>query len=301
MKLTQIDAALILRWIIKDIWKIIGLGVIFSVVAVVYALSLPNEYSSSVVTASNMAEGKRSAALGNLGGLASLAGVNIGGSSETYSPEVLQKMLTSTSILSSFAKKNDLVPEVMAIEGYSLQERAFTYNTDIFNPETRTWHRKVAYPASSTPSDSEIAHALRRNLSVTYDRATKLITVGYTSLSPEFSQELVTKLVAHLNNVVREKEVVSANNTIDYIEQTLVKTSSIEVKTALQSILEEQYKTSTLAQTRPDYALMTVEPAALPFEKSGPSRAVICLMIVVGGVGGSVLLLWTVRILRSED
>lgn len=300
MKLKNIDAALILRWIVKDIFKIIGLGVIFSVIAIVYALSLPNEYSSSITTASNMAEGKRSSALGSLGGLASLAGVNLG-SNDTYSPEVLQKMLTSTSILASFAREQDIVPELMAVESFSMEDREFEYNREIFNPESRTWVRKVAYPATVIPSDSEVAHAFRKNLSVNYDRATKLITVGYTSLSPEFSKKLVTNLVEHLNNVVRQKETVSAQTTIEHIEKVLLETNSIEVKVALQAILEEQYKKSTLAQTRSDYALMTVDPAALPFEKSGPNRATICLAIVVIGVGLSILLMWTVRIFRSDD
>ncbi len=300
MKLKSIDASLILRWIVKDIFKIIGLGVTFSVIAIVYALSLPNEYSASVVTASNMDKGNKSAGLSGLGGLASLAGVNLGGG-DTYSPEVLQKMLLSTSILASFARTYELVPEIMAVESYSLKSNSFSYKESIYDPRTGEWTRKVMYPATQEPSDSEIAHELRQKLNVTYDRATKLISVSYRSYSPEFAPRLVTSLIEHLNQQVRVKERLSTERTIQDIEKILEEANSIEVKVALQSILEEQYKKLTLARTRPEYALMTVEPAFVPFMKSGPNRAVLCLLIVFIGVAASTLLMWTVRIIKSDD
>lgn len=299
IQLKEINAVLLLQWLVRDLWKIIGFGVVFSIIAVVYALSLPNEYTSSTVTASNISQGnKASSALGGLGGFASMAGINLG-SSDTYSPEVLREMLMSTNLLASFAKEKGIVAEVAATEGYDFRQEKFIYKDDMYDAASATWVREVDYPATAEPSASEIAHEIRKKFSANYDRKTKLINVSYTSFSPAFSQQFVTEIVAYLNDYIREREMLASQSTIGYIEEILGQSSAIEVKTALQAILEEQYKQLTFAQTRPDYALMTVDPAVLPFQKSGPNRPLICLLIAGFGVVFCTLILWTVRIFRS--
>lgn len=299
IQLKEINAVLLLQWFVRDLWKIIGFGVVFSIIAVVYALSLPNEYTASTVTASNISEGnKASSALSGLGGIASMAGINFG-SSDTYSPEVLREMLMSNNLLASFAIERGIVAEVVAAEGYNFKQEKFVYNETMYDAETQTWVREVDFPATAQPSPAEIAHEIRKKFSANYDRKTKLINVSYTSFSPTFAKRFVTDIVAYLNDYIRKKEMIASQSTIGYIEEILGQSSAIEVKTALQAILEEQYKQLTFAQTRPDYALMTVDSAVLPFQKSGPNRPLICLLIAVGGVVVCTLILWTVRIFRS--
>ena len=60
--------------------KIIVITAIFAVGSVIYALSVPNQYKTTTLLAPAQSDGGGlSSALGQLGGLASLAGVSIGG------------------------------------------------------------------------------------------------------------------------------------------------------------------------------------------------------------------------------
>ena len=91
-------------------WKIVlGILVISTSVALFIALNLANQYRSEVVLIANSSDSNPSGGLGALagqfGGLASLAGVNLGGGADKtgYALEVL----TSRRFLFEFIQKHD--------------------------------------------------------------------------------------------------------------------------------------------------------------------------------------------------
>ena len=91
------DDEIDLRELFSVLWAgkkvIAAITILFAVVSVIYALSLANEYKSSVVVAPAESGGS---ALGNmagqLGGLASLAGINIGSGEKNETLEALEIM-----------------------------------------------------------------------------------------------------------------------------------------------------------------------------------------------------------------
>ena len=78
------DDEIDLRELFGVLWagkiKIIAITAVFAVASVIYALSVPNQYKATALLApAQSSGGGLSGALGQLGGLASLAGVSIGG------------------------------------------------------------------------------------------------------------------------------------------------------------------------------------------------------------------------------
>ena len=56
------------------------------------------------------------------------------------------------------------------------------------------------------------------------------------------------------------------------------------------TIIEEQTKNKMLAEASPDYVFVSVSPSMIPHEKSGPKRALICIVTtLLGGVLGVVI------------
>jgi uncharacterized protein involved in exopolysaccharide biosynthesis len=81
---TVYDDEIDLKELFSVIWAakklILAITSVFAVVSVIYALSLPNQFKASALLApAQQQSGGLSGALGDLGGLASLAGVDIGG------------------------------------------------------------------------------------------------------------------------------------------------------------------------------------------------------------------------------
>ena len=75
-------------WVGKKL--IVVITAVFAVVSVVYALSLPNEYKASAVVSPAGSGGSSLGSMaGQLGGLASLAGINIGSGESNETQEAM--------------------------------------------------------------------------------------------------------------------------------------------------------------------------------------------------------------------
>jgi uncharacterized protein involved in exopolysaccharide biosynthesis len=293
-----ITPRLIVTWFFKDFKIIVLIAAFFSIVSVFFAINLPNVYSSKAKVSSNLSDSKGvSSALSNLGGLASLAGVSLGGGG--LSPEVLKEMLASPSFLASFIKKFHIEKDIVAVKRFHPLKSEFEYDDEIYDDTNGKWVRQFKYPQTLKPSGREVVDKFKESFSVQYDRKTKLITMSFSSMSPQFSKKILEDIVVHFNYFMKSKDVSDSLLSIKYLNEQLAVAQYAEVKLALQQILEEQYKKLALAKTREEYALRYIESPMLAVKKSGPKRAIICLAIVTIGTTLSLLLWWSLRILRS--
>ena len=94
----QYDDEIDLRELFMVLWagkiKMVAITAVFAVASVIYALSVPNQYKATALLAPAQSDGGGlSGVLGQLGGLASLAGVSIGGgeSSESHIAQEIMK------------------------------------------------------------------------------------------------------------------------------------------------------------------------------------------------------------------
>jgi uncharacterized protein involved in exopolysaccharide biosynthesis len=290
---------LLLDWFINDFWKIFFISLFFAVISILYAISIPNQYSSSATVSSNMSDSKSmGGALSKFGGLASLAGISLGGGQ--LSPEVLKEMLTSKSFLASFITKYHLEIDIMAANAFSPEQDVFLYDKKIYDIDDQKWVRQFKYPQSLIPSDIELVEKFKESFSVSYARKTKLITLGFKSYSPKSSKYILINLIAYFNEYMRLNDTTNSESSIKYLKIQLEAAKYNEVKLALQQIMEEQFKKLAIAKTRKEYALRVIEAPMLAAQKSEPRRAVLCLILTFLGTFFSTLILWSVRLYRQS-
>ena len=155
----EYDDEIDLRELFGVLWsgkiKIIFITMIFAVVSVLYALSIPNQYKATALLAPAQSDGGGlSSALGQLGGLASLAGVSIGSGDITES-QIAQEIMKSWSFVETFISDNDLAVEVYAAEGWSKGSGELQINEDAYDIESGEWltedsNGNIAPPVSYT-------------------------------------------------------------------------------------------------------------------------------------------------------
>ncbi|WP_417656334.1 Wzz/FepE/Etk N-terminal domain-containing protein [Pseudidiomarina aestuarii] len=296
----KISFEIIISWFLKDFWKICIVFVLSSILAVVVALSIPNKYSSRAVLVSNLGEGKAiSGALASLGGLASMAGISLGG--DELNAEVLREIMTSDSFLAGFLRSEQLSSIVMAAEGYDVNTNEFILDDEIYDAEAGVWVREVKFPATQEPNEAELAEKFKESFSAAYERKNQLVTVSLTSYSPYFARETLTKLVDYFNLYMREQEIQKYSQSVSYLNEQLETAAVVEVRTAIQKVLEDQLKQLALASTREDYAFRVIESPMVPYQKSEPRRAVICVVIAVGLTLLFIFIFWTIRAFRGKD
>jgi uncharacterized protein involved in exopolysaccharide biosynthesis len=263
-------------------WSIIATTFLFSVVAIFYALSLPNVYKSEVTLAPAGESGGLNIP-GQLGGLAALAGVNLGGKGGDKTALALE-ILKSREFLGRFIEENDLYVPIMAAKGWDRASDKLLIDPDIYNEEAKQWVRVVEEPFKPKPSVLETIEAFEKNYAVSQDKINSMVTLSVEHVSPLLAKKLADKLVTAINADMRRRDLNEAEKSIEYLNTKIEETNLSDVKAMLFSLVEEQTKTVMLANVREEYVLKTVDSAVVMEKKSKPLRAVICILAFLFGL-----------------
>ena len=296
----QYDDEIDLRELFGVLWgnkiKIIGITAVFAVVSVIYALSVPNQYKASALLApAQQQSGGLSGALGQLGGLASLAGVSIGGG-ESSEAQVAQEIMKSWSFIEGFIADNDLAVEVYAAEGWSRESNQLKFDNDVYAVKTKTWLvENDNIGRLGPPTSWQLFEKFSEMLAVSEDKKSGLISISIEYYSPQIAKQWLDLYILSINKHMQARQVVKVSNNIEYLEAQIEKTSITEMQEVFYTIIEEQIKSQMLAEASPDYAFVAVSPSMVPEKKSQPKRALICIL---GTLLGGILSVLTVLVLR---
>ena len=273
-------------------WIIIVTTFIAAVLAVVYAISLPNIYKSDVLLApaEENTGGGMSALAGQFGGLATLAGMNLdsGGTDKTT---IALEVLQSKSFIGDFVEKNNLKATLMATKGWDRSTDTLIYNEKMYDPDSKTWLREVSAPLTPEPSLLEVHdHFIKNNLVVEQDKISGLVRVLVKHYSPSVAKDLVEKLVNSLNKTMRTKDITEAQNSIDYLNGALEDTKIADMRTVFYQLIEKQQQTKMLASVRAEYVFKVIDPAVVEEKKYEPKRPlIVVLLAILGGLIGVVI------------
>lgn len=266
-------------------WWIAVITGVFALGSVVYALSLPNIYKAEATLApTEEAQGGGLANMaGQLGGLASLAGVNLG-QSGTDKTTIAIEVLQSRAFLTNFVNKYNILAELMAVEEWS-PSSGLIYSEELYNSTTGEWVREVEPPKNSKPTSWEFVKVLLEDvLTVSKDQETGLVSLSVYHQSPKLAQQWTEWLVAEVNNHMRERDIQEARRSLEYLNNELQSTALSDMQQVFYQLIEKQTQTIMLANVRPEYIFQTLDPAVIPEQKDKPSRALICIIgALLGG------------------
>jgi LPS O-antigen subunit length determinant protein (WzzB/FepE family) len=280
------DDEIDLRELWQVIWNgkliIIGVTALFAVLSVIYALSLPNVYKSTVVLAPAESDG---GGLGGLaaqyGGLAAMAGINLGGGGSSQVDEALE-FAASWPFLETVISDNQLAPLVLAVKSWDKSSGQVIYDPNVYDLEKKQWMIEAA--AYSSWKSYE---AFKGMLQIAQDKKTGFVTISIEYVSPVLAADWVEMLVAKINAYYQDRAIADTQKNIAFLELKANETAVSEMRSVFYSLIEEQTKSLMLASLNKDYLLKTVVPAKVAEQKSEPKRTlIVVLSILLGGVAG---------------
>jgi hypothetical protein len=303
--LNQYDDEIDLRELFGVLWagkiKIIAITAVFAVASIIYALSVPNQYKATALLAPAQSDGGGlSGALGQLGGLASLAGVSLGGG-ESSEGQIAQEIMKSWSYIEGFIAENNIAVEVYAAEGWNKGSNELQINNDVYDTENDQWLTENEAGVAGPPSSWSLFKAFSGRLAVSEDQKSGLVSVSIEYYSPLIAKRWVDLYVESINRFMQQRQVDKVTRNIAYLQEQIGKTSIAEMQEVFYSIIEEQTKNKMLAEASPDYAFVAVGPSMVPEEKSQPKRALICILGTLLGCMLSVLLVLVMHYARKSD
>jgi len=287
---------------LSELWKairsgkilIVAISFIFAVASITYALSKPDIYKASILLAPTASEGGGGLAglSGQFGGLASLAGINLGGNGGDKTTLALE-IIKSRSFIEKFISKHKLLIPLMAAEKWSTNTNELLYDKDLYDVNNRKWVREVTATQTVEPSPWESFKAFSQLLSVSQDKTTSMVIIELSFFSPGIAKQWLIWLVEDLNNFIREQDQQDSKNSINYLTKQLEKTQIANMETVFYQLIEEQTKNMMLTQVNKEYVLKTVDPAQVPDRKDQPKRA---LIVVLGTMLGGMISVFIVLI-----
>jgi uncharacterized protein involved in exopolysaccharide biosynthesis len=253
-------------------WTIIGVTLLCALASVAYALMAQEWYRAETVLAPSD-EKSMPDLLGSLGGLASLAGVSIGGGGSEEPVAVLR----SREFTSKF------------IEDLSLTTVLFSRKWDAAN---QRW--KPSDPEDWPDTRDAVTYFDRYIRSVSIDKKSGMVTLSIRWTDPNEAADWANKLVERLNARMRERALEESTRNVAYLQAEIARTGVVSLQQSIGRVLEGEMQRLMLAKGNPEFSFRVIDPATPPRRRSEPRRAFIVIATTL--LGGAFAVAWVLAI-----
>lgn len=234
---------------------------LFAAVGIAYALLATPIYRAEVVL--TPAVDDRLGAAQKLGGLASLAGLNLGGGRDAT--EAIA-MLQSRGFVEEFIRDKHLMPVLFS---------------DEWDPVNRRW--RSSDPEQQPDMRDGVRVFLKKIRDVSEDSRTGLVTLAINWTHPNEAAEWAMELVARLNARMRKRDMEESERKLAYLNEQLKSATLVEMRAAIARVIEDQLKSMMVAQAQSEYAFRVIDSAVVPKDRSWPKRTLIVIVATVLG------------------
>ncbi len=264
-------------------WRLIGAAVVIcALLALVVSLFMPKIYRGKIVVAPVLesdqvgASGVGGALSNELGGIASMAGIDLGG--DARKQEFLAT-LRSMGLARDFVVAENLTPLLYP---------------DLWDAKAGTWRPGVKIPTLGAAARKFADH----HRAITDDRKTGMVTVTVDWTSPEIAARLANDTISMVNDRLRGEVVRQSDSAIQYLYRELAKTSMVGVQQGINELIEQQIDKAMMASVQKEYAYKIIDPAVVPDVKYSPQRI---LITSIGGIAGLIFSLAYVLLRRPPS
>jgi uncharacterized protein involved in exopolysaccharide biosynthesis len=237
-------------------WLVIGISVLCGAVGLAYALLATPIYRAEVVIVEvhDDALGGAASLANQIGGLASIVGVNLSGiNGDNNGRAVLQSRHLTEEFIRRYVPLDRII------------EKA--------GPHRTMWYA--------------VKEFREQILQINEDTRANTITVSVDWKDPATAARYANLYAALANELVRNRTLSEATRNITYLNDQIEKTNVVELRRVMYNLVETETKRLMLANSRSEYAFTVVDPAVVPELKFSPRRArIVIALTVIGGIFG---------------
>jgi LPS O-antigen subunit length determinant protein (WzzB/FepE family) len=246
-------------------WIVILTTIIFAVASVTYALLATEWYRAQALLAPAN-ENTIPSIGGQLGGLAMLAGVSVGGENSAEAVAILK----SRQFASAFIEELDLLPVFFAAD---------------WDADRNQW---LAEDSTKWPDLHDgIKYFHDHVLRVGENRTTGFVTLAIEWTDAETAALWTGLLVTRLNERLRERALREAESNVAFLQAELQNTNVIALQQAIGRMLESELQKLMLARGNEDFAFRTIDAPSAPKDRVRPNRAILSVVgTILGGMIG---------------
>ena len=265
----EIDLLELLGLFWRRKWLIVAVTTLFTAGGVAYAL-LATQWWRAEVVMTQVDSKPMAGGLAQLGGLASLAGINLGAGGGSQNAVAVLK---SKDFAREFIEDKDLVPVLMS--------------------DRLTVQPPVDIRDAVERFDKEVR-------AIGEDKKTGLLTLSITWTDPALATEWANELVRRANARLRAQALQEAERNIKYLQGEIAATNVTSLQQAIGKVIESEMQKLLLARGNEEYAFKVIDRAVQPKQRDKPKRALVVLGAAMGGGLFSLMLVLLVNWWRQS-
>ncbi len=272
----EIEFSEILALVWRARWFVVATAAMFLAVGTLYVLLATPLYRAETTLVRK--EGRSGAgALAQFGGLASLAGINMGG--EQLTPVAV---LRSRGLSRDFIEQQGLLPVLFS---------------DKWDASTKGWRSgEVDKHPDIRDAVDKFASDVR---SVVDDKKTGLVTVSITWSDPDAAASWANDLVRMVNDRMRQEALTDTERNIRFLRTEVAATNIPSLQQSVGRVLEAEMQKLMLARGGEEFAFRVVDKAESPKKPVSPRTGVILVGSLILGLLTSFVLIVLRRVLRG--
>lgn len=257
----------------RNKWVVIITTALCVGLAVVYVLKADPWYRAEVVI--KLAENKQGQGLfsqlgGGVGGLASLAGIDVGSNKSAEPIGVLK----SRELAGAFIEDQNLLPVFFANK---------------WDASAKHWKSPdIEKQPDIRDAISYFEHTV---LKVQEDKKTSLIIVAVEWTDAKIAATWANLLVDRVNDRMRQRALSEGETSMGYLKQQLAETNIVPLQQSIGRVIESQLQQLILAKSTDEYAFRVIDHAQIPKYRDHPHSALIVAMAFFAGGAVSSLFL----------
>lgn len=269
----------------KRKWLWLTLGPLAGVLGIVYSRAQIEIYRAEVTMAPNVEErsgGGLAALAGQFGGLASMAGLNVGGRGST---ETALATLKSRKFIAPFLLEDERL-KLLFPQEWDSESNAWTVAKKRRGPDNR-------------PTDQEAYERFTKGaLKISDDKKSGLVNLAIELPDPQAASDWANELSTRLNDYLRQQAKIEAERNLEYLDKQLQETQMIEIRQSLYTLIESETKNAMLANAKDEFAFKIIDPAVAPEKRVRPKRT---LIVMAAGLLGGFLGVFLCFVLHFVD
>ena len=269
------------RILMRYKWLIIFLTVVSAAGTIAFAFSMTPIYRAQVTLAPAAEDKSAASALaGQFGGLASLAGVSLGGGGGKTEEAIAT--LNSRLFADTFIKEKNLMPILFA---------------EIWDEDTKSWRVKED---KNKPTAWKAFKTFSGIRSISEDTKTGMFVLSIEWKDPELATQWANSLVERINAHQKAAAIKEAQRSIEYLKNELQETSVVEMRQAIFRLIEAQTKNIMLANVRDEFVFKIIDPAVVPEEKIKPKKKLMAILGTIVGFMIGVFLAFLLAFIKKQ-
>jgi uncharacterized protein involved in exopolysaccharide biosynthesis len=256
-----IDSRQVIAALAAKRWWVLSSVVLFTALFTAAAFWMTPIYRSTTIlvpASSSQNSGGLGSALGDLGGIASLAGISVG--SRTSVTEEALAVLRSREFTQRFISDEHLMTKLFA----------------------KKWDAAAAKWMGEPPTlDKAYRYFNTKIRSVDQDKKTGLITLQIDWRDRNEAAAWANELVRRVNEEMRGRAIADADASLGYLDKEMEKTNVVTTHEAIGHLIESQVKQRMLANVSKEYVFRVVDPG-MPADADDPIKPQKPVMIAAG-------------------